>query len=493
VFICSFIITVFLVFCFTAPLRSVAAQSASALTLKAEQHWETYGVGGTCINGQHNVFISDVDGDGRQEIVTGGWAYDVDANGTRTSNRAPLKIWSWNGQNISLEASQQWDGNIFSVYASDVDNDGKIEVMTVGNVTDQGSSVATLRFWSWDGHNLLLRGSYQISPATVVCVSDLDGDGKQEVVTLGKPNGCKAQLDAWQWTGENLTLKASTDCCDSINDSANSVAVGDLDNDGLPEIVTAGRVNLLNNSTGQLRLWEFSNGNFSLQATQEWRMVDGCALDAAGSTQGNTVVNNVKVADVDGDGFAEIVTTGFTYDGQKVEAQLKIWNWTSNSLNLETSQQWGSSDITEAKSVAVGDVDGDGKTEVVTSGGMAGYGSFAENATEKASAQLSVWRWDGQTLTLKNSTEWTVGQGVMGWNVAVGDLEDTGVDEVVTVGCMYVGTLCDPDMRIWAMPTVSESGASFSFWVALVAIAAVVIVVLIILMKLVTKQNVSQA
>ena len=58
--------------------------------LEAEQHWETYGVGGTCIPGTHNLMVADLDGDGVSEMVTGGFMYRY-VEGSRTTNEAPLK------------------------------------------------------------------------------------------------------------------------------------------------------------------------------------------------------------------------------------------------------------------------------------------------------------------------------------------------------------------------------------------------------------------
>ena len=58
-------------------------------TLEAEQNWDTYGVGGTCIYGTHNIIVEDVDGDGIMEIVTGGFTYNT-VNGSRTGSQAPL-------------------------------------------------------------------------------------------------------------------------------------------------------------------------------------------------------------------------------------------------------------------------------------------------------------------------------------------------------------------------------------------------------------------
>lgn len=48
-----------------------------ALLLKAEQHWKTYGVGGICIHGLHNLLLADVDDNDITEILTGGLMYQV--------------------------------------------------------------------------------------------------------------------------------------------------------------------------------------------------------------------------------------------------------------------------------------------------------------------------------------------------------------------------------------------------------------------------------
>ncbi len=462
-----------------ATIPGAHAQSNS-LVMEGEQHWETYGIGGTCIAGQHNLFVSDIDNDNAEEIITGGYSYEVSTNGTRLSAQAPLKIWSWNGQNITLEYSEKWTGNIGVVYAADVDGEGKAEIITAGGVYNDSGSVSTLRFWNWDGQTMLLRGSYGGIYASSVCVADVDGDNIKEVVTVGKPYNSSAQLCTWHWNGDALSLKARIDCVDSKNGTANSVFAFDLNNDGVTEIVTAGYSNNLMNSTAQLRVWRIVGENLSLDSNVEWRMVDGYALNSAGNTQGNTAVSNVKVADVDDDGIPEILTGGFTYDGVGVDAQLRIWNWTGKALNLEISREWANQDITELKTISINDVDGDGKSEIVTSGGTVSYGSFAANSTQKETAQLMVWNWDGKTLALEESQDWVIGEGVMAWNVATGGLDDNGV-EIVTVGCMYNGSLCDPDLRIWSAQATSESPVSFPYFLtAIVGVTAVVAVAAVI-------------
>ena len=99
----------------------VKAKNGS-LVQEAEQHWETYGVGGACNHGSHNLYVADVDEDGVFEIVVGAFMYHV-VDGLTAPFEASLEIWSWNGQNVTLEKSHNWAGTIECVYVADADGD----------------------------------------------------------------------------------------------------------------------------------------------------------------------------------------------------------------------------------------------------------------------------------------------------------------------------------------------------------------------------------
>ena len=479
--ICCFLLIILLLPVFSLDVNlNVRAQSDSFI-LEVEQHWDTYGVGGTCVYGSHNSAVEDVDGDGMKEIITGGFAYNYMPNGSRTPGYAPLKIWNWDGKNTTLEKGYNWDGSIYGVNTGDVDGDGKTEIITAGRVTNWSGSFSSLRIWSWDGENLLLRGSYERNTVGSLVTIVVDGDGKSEIITVGRSfsgNQSLTQLSIWQFDGENLTLNRSI-VDDRENIRVNSIFGYDLNNDGVSEIITAGYNNDLKNSTGQVSVWQRDDQTFSLIGVEEWRMVDGYALNNAGGTQGNTLVRHVKVADVDGDSVPEIVTVGFTYDGEKALGQLRIWNWSEGGLNLEKSQEWENLDITEPTSMSINDVDGDGEKEIITSGYTTGYNSFAVDAEDKSRAELKVWSWDGNALTLKQSKDWIVGEAVSAWSVGTGDVDNDGVVEIVTIGCMQIIDLrdCDPDLRIWSIPSVSS--ASFPYLVlAIVSVMVAVVVVI---------------
>ena len=86
---------------------------------------------------------------------------------------------------------------------------------------------------------------------------------------------------------------------------------------------------------------------------------------------------------MDGDGKVEIVTGGFYNDGTRNIAQLCVWD--GATLALENIKTWYWTNDTDIYSVAVGDVDGDGKNEIVT-------GGYYNDGTRNI-AQLCVWAW----------------------------------------------------------------------------------------------------
>ena len=461
------IIKAAIIFCLISLLSTnqhVFAQSS--LELEWEQHWDTYGVGGTCNFGTYNFFVGDVDNDDTLELITGGMSYDM-ANYSRTDLTAPFKIWNWNGQNFTLEKSYEWTGITRSTFAADLDQDNLPEIITGGTISNSTGSFSTVRIWNWDGTKLVLRAHYEGVSARSISVWDFDKDGISEIIIAGESsNGIKtsAQLSVLNINVNTLQLEGCIEWCASTSSSATSVTVSDLDDDGVAEIITGGYDNNLSNSSGQIRVWHWENDVFSLIENKEWRMVENVSgVTITGDPMGNTIVNNLRVDDVDNDGFIEIVTGGFAFDGEKINAQLKIWNWGNQNLVCEGTQEWITNDVTEVKAISLDDVDGDNQLDIVTAGLVGAYGGFDDINVPPEQAQLRVWNWDGENLILKHNEEWTVGEGVVAWNVQTGDIDNDGTVEIIAVGCMYVSALCDPDLRIYSI--VSDQNSVFLYGV----------------------------
>ena len=68
--------------------------------LEAEQNWDTYGIGGTCVYGTNNIFVGDVDSDDEMEIITGGFSYYPINNSENNAIADKYRQLSKNSKNI---------------------------------------------------------------------------------------------------------------------------------------------------------------------------------------------------------------------------------------------------------------------------------------------------------------------------------------------------------------------------------------------------------
>ncbi|MBC7131381.1 VCBS repeat-containing protein [Candidatus Bathyarchaeota archaeon] len=461
------------------------------MILETEQHWYSFGFCAACVFGGNNLALADLDNDGLMEMITGGLSYCLYAEGDGRNVSAPILVWSWNGEEFTPKAACTWTGYASCVYAGDIEGDGKPEVIAAGGIFNEAAFTPIIRIWSLEDRSLKLKVEYAGEFATSIAVGDLDGDGAREIVAVG--GSLNANLSApskimiFQPADGTLKLRAVMLYLSEEQGSFRSLSLGDLDADGAAEIIVAGYCGKVEDSSGYLSLWRFDGTVISLIDEVKWQTVeDAYTVDVSGNPMGNTMVSDLQVADVDDDGMEEIVSCGFTYNGFKAQGQLRIWNLTAGSLNLEGSIEWTSLDITEATSTAISDIDGDGITEILTSGYTAGYGSWSPDAENKSRAELRIWHWNGNKAELEHVETWLVGEAVSAWNVGAGDVDADSVAEIVTVGCMKIGGLCDPDLRVWTFNSSSGS-RSESFLPDWTVYAASAIIALVVLTTLYTR------
>jgi hypothetical protein len=228
------LLQIILLFTCLPSVNPIVNAQDEALVLEWEQHWPTYGVGGTCNFGTHNFFVGDVDGDGVIELVTGGMTYSGDYHDA-SEVEAPFGIWNWDGQNFTLEVYRTWKGLLGTIYAADLDVDGKPEIITGGHSSNMTGSSSLIQVWSWDNEDLVLRSSFDGVSASSIHVGDLDGDGVAEIFAAGtivKNGTAFARLCILRWDGETISLVKSFDWCTGGGAGAKSVRVFDLDDDG---------------------------------------------------------------------------------------------------------------------------------------------------------------------------------------------------------------------------------------------------------------------
>jgi hypothetical protein len=371
-----------------------------------------------------SVARGDLDGDGKVEVVSGGHYYD----GSRY--RAQLCVWHGGALAFQNVRTWYWTGTtqIWSVAVGDVDADGNVEIVTGGTYYDGTRTRAQLCVWN--GATLSLenvKSWYWTSNTEIwsVAVGDVDADGQVEIVTGGNYwDGTRQVAQLCVWSGATLASEDVTNWYWTGNTNIRSVAVGDVDGDSQTEIVTGGYYHDGTRHRAQLCVW--SGATLASEDVTNWYWT------------GNTAIFSVAVGDVDGDAQTEIVTGGGYNDGTRVRAQLCVFS--GATLALENVQSWYWTGNTQIWSVAVGDVDGEGKTEIVTGG--------YNNDGTRDKAQLCVF--SGATLSLENVKSWYWTDDTCIYSVAVGDVNMDGKPDIVTGGIYWDGTRDRAQLCVWA-------------------------------------------
>ena len=245
--------------------------------------------------------VADLDGDGTMEVLGGAYTIFV-LNGEDGSVQ----------YSIDTPGSRVWPG----VVVADLDGDTDLEIVTAQgggylNVLDHtGGSV-----WTRQPTSNELRG---------LSVYDLDTDGTLEIIVTGavynKTNTWVYEHDGSLRSGWPQLVNDSGYAYGVFNDNA---AVGDLDGDGIGEIVVPSDVHYIcayepdgaqipansmygGKGWGQVGVWE--------SLTVELRGWGECNGVRAESYRTNFAHGPAAIADVNGDGSLEVIATGNVYD-----------------------------------------------------------------------------------------------------------------------------------------------------------------------------------
>jgi len=239
------------------------------------------------------------------------------------------------------------------------------------------------------------------------------------------------------WNASTFTVEGVTTWYWTNDTRINTVTVGNVDEDEALEIVTGGFYFDGTRKVAQLVVW------------------DGATLAVDGFTTwywtNNTEINTVSVADVDGDGAAEIVTGGYYQDGTREVAQLVVWNGTT--FAVENLAVWYWTGDTRINALDVINVDGDAQLEIITGG----YYTDGRRI-----AQLVVW--DGITLFPENIATWYWYSDTEINTVAAANVDDDGDMEIVTGGYYNDNSRDVAQLVIWSRDLNSVENLAYWYW-----------------------------
>jgi hypothetical protein len=269
-----------------------------------------------------SVVVADVNRDGRPDLIT--------ANAQ--SNTVSVLLGNGNG---TFQAAQNFATGVGpgSVAVGDFNGDGRLDVVTANYVSGTVSVLLGNGNGTFQAAQNFTTGANPRSLA----VADVNGDGHLDLVTASSPSETVSVLLG---NGNGTFLTAQNF---ATAGGLRSVAVADVNGDGRPDIVGVTYYNV------EVFL---GNGDGTFQAPQNFSVNSHPAF--------------VAVADVNGDGHPDLVTAeGPYFQGNNVSILLGNGDGTFKAAeNLVVG-------ITPY-SIAVADVNGDGRPDLLVAGGYAG-------------------------------------------------------------------------------------------------------------------------
>jgi hypothetical protein len=157
--------------------------------------------------------------------------------------------------------------------------------------------------------------------STAVAVGDVNGDGVNDIVSAGYySDGINRNGQLIVRNSETMAVQSSTVWRLGSITNVNAVAIGDVDTDSQVEIVTAGSYFDGTNWIGQLIVW---NGlTLASERMSNFRLGQSLTIDA------------LAIADVSGAAGLEILTGSTIYDGVNHMGHLAIWSGTNLALHM---------------------------------------------------------------------------------------------------------------------------------------------------------------
>jgi|GEM_PF-752515 len=282
-------------------------------------------------NGANSVYATDMDGDGDVDIVGAArYAHDI----SWWENDGTPNNYSWTEYVVDGSF-----GNASSVYATDMDSDGDVDIVGAAINDDHISwweNDGTPNNSDWTEHSI----DASFDGANSVYATDMDGDGDMDVVGAAKDDN---DISWWENDGTPNNSDWTEHSIDASFDYAHSVYATDMDGDGDMDVVGAAY------NGHDISWWENTSITPSLPTITTEYSVDGSFNGAI----------SVYATDMDGDGDVDIL--GAAKDGNDI-------SWFENDgtpNNSSWTEYLVDGSFNGARSVYATDMDGDGDVDIL--------------------------------------------------------------------------------------------------------------------------------
>jgi hypothetical protein len=345
----------------------------------------------------NSVAIGDLDGDGLTDIVS----VDVRLGAGENGFVSILRNISTSG-NIAFDAEINYPTRYYpvSIAIGDLDGDGKPELVVANSDSDTVSffkNISTVGNISFTQSIELLSGAKPYS----VAINDLDADGKLDVAVANFNSNSISIFRNITNTG-NISFASKIDF--TTSNGAYSLAIGDLDGDTKPDLgvscMSSNKLSVLKNTS--------STGAISFAPK----------IDLITSNSPYVV----QMGDVDLDGKLDLAVCNSGSNS------VSVFRNTSSIGNLSFAPKVNFTTASGPLSIAIADLDGDGKPELTTSNLNSANNSVFKNTSSTG------------TVTFDPHVDYT--NNSLGWgNTAIGDLNGDSRAELITGGAYNIGIL----------------------------------------------------
>ncbi len=309
------------------------------------------------------VAITDIDGDGNADLFLGTSTGGIFLDGGATVSPELFQILMGRGDGSFVDSTVFAQPFIAPVAAADFTGDTKLDVLQLRPNANL-SAASALAVLPGDGANALgtaIVSSINLSPGLVVA-TDMTKDGKPDVVLAG--NGLSGGANAGPLVAVlkgqgNGTFTGELDY--AVANNTASLAVGDFNGDGFQDIAVgvARQLGATTGATGVYVLLGQSNGTWAAPVK----------IDASLNPSG------LAAGDLNGDGFADLVVADrgfFNFIGGTLQVNGAVHVYLGKADGSFITGASPTTTATNYSIAALGDLDGDGKLDLVLGGNVAG-------------------------------------------------------------------------------------------------------------------------
>jgi hypothetical protein len=371
-----------------------------------------------------SVTVADVNEDGKPDLIV--------ANQGGLSGSVGVLLGNGDGTFQAVVTYNSGDANTLAVAVADVNGDGKPDLVVANVGTIAGSTVGVL-LGNGDGTfqtavTYASGGDYAFS----VAVADVNEDGRPDLVVANCSLGCftTGVVSVLLGNGNGTFQKAVS--FDSGGSGAVSVAVADVNGDGKPDVIVA-------NSDGTVGVL-LGNGNGTFQP----------AVTYGSGGSGGLSTGSLAVADVNGDGKPDLLVAN-------VVSSLVGVLLGNGDGTFQAAVSYGSGGIS-ADSVAVADVNRDGKPDLLVTNECVSLGVCGSR--REASVGALLGNGDG---TFQAAQTFGSG-GAFADSIAVADVNGDGkLDLLVANACLsHSGSQCFGNGALGVLLNITRSLTSTS-------------------------------